>query len=148
MSAKKKTTTSDSLSVSIRRSILDDNGIEKLRAVIKSKEGLFRKAFGSEKLDIIVDDEKITFPWFSIKDGTDANAYSNFIEHLCNHAKTLKRVNTKEEKQVENEKYAFRCFLLRLGFVGDQYKETRKVLLSNLAGSSAFKVTPKKEVEA
>ena len=148
MSAKKKTTTSDSLSVSIRRSILDDNGIEKLQAVIKSKEGLFRKAFGSEKMDIIVDDEKITFPWFSIKDGTEANAYSTFIEHLCNHAKTLKRVNSKEEKQVENEKYAFRCFLLRLGFVGDQYKETRKVLLSNLAGSSAFKVTPKKEVEA
>ena len=148
MSAKKKTTTSDSLSVSIRRSILDDNGIEKLRAVIKSKEGLFRKAFGSEKLDIIVDDEKITFPWFSIKDGTDANAYSIFIEHLCNHAKTLKRVNAKEEKQVENEKYAFRCFLLRLGFVGDQFKETRKMLLSNLSGSSAFKVAPKKEVKA
>ena len=118
------------------------------RNILLSKEGLFRKAFGSEKLDIIVDDEKITFPWFSIKDGTDANAYSTFIEHLCNHAKTLKRVNTKEEKQVENEKYAFRCFLLRLGFVGDQYKETRKVLLSNLAGSSAFKVAPKKEEQA
>ena len=43
------------MSVSIRRSTLDDNGIEILKAVIKSKEGLFRKAFGSEKMDIIVD---------------------------------------------------------------------------------------------
>ena len=82
MSEQKKNTMSDSLQ--------DDNGIEILKAVIKSKEGLFRKAFGSEKMDIIVDDEKITFPWFSIMDGTEANAYSTFIEHLCNHAKTLK----------------------------------------------------------
>jgi len=59
MSTKKKNTTSDSLSVSIRRSALDENGIEMLKAVIKSKEGLFRKAFGSDKLDIIVDDEKV-----------------------------------------------------------------------------------------
>ena len=58
MSEEKKNTTSDSLSIEI------------LKAVIKSKEGLFRKAFGSEKMDIIVDDEKITFPWFSIMDGT------------------------------------------------------------------------------
>jgi len=50
MSAKKKNTTSDSLSVSIKRSALDENGIEMLKAVIKSKEGLFRKAFGSDKL--------------------------------------------------------------------------------------------------
>ena len=148
MSEKKKNTTSDSLSVSIRRSALDDNGIEMLKAIIKSKEGLFKKAFGSEKMDIIVDDEKIIFPWFSIKDVAEANAYSIFIEHLCNHAKTLKRVNAKEEKQIENEKYAFRCFLLRLGFVGDQFKGTRKMLLRNLSGSSAFKVAPKKEVQA
>jgi hypothetical protein len=40
---------------------------------------------------------------------------------------------------VENEKYTFRCFLLRLGFIGEEYKETRKVLLKNLSGSSAFK---------
>ena len=46
---------------------------------------------------------------------------------------------TATEKQVDNEKYAFRCFLLRLGFIGDEYKQTRKILLKNLEGSSAFK---------
>jgi len=40
---------------------------------------------------------------------------------------------------VENEKYAFRCFLLRLGFIGAEYKIERKILLRNLTGSSAFK---------
>ena len=39
----------------------------------------------------------------------------------------------------ENEKYAFRCFLLRLGFIGEEYKVERKILLKNLTGSSAFK---------
>ena len=43
------------------------------------------------------------------------------------------------EKFAENEKYAFRCFLLRLGFIGSEYKEERKILLENLSGSSAFK---------
>ena len=43
------------------------------------------------------------------------------------------------EKDVTNEKYAFRCFLLRLGFIGAEYKADRKILLKNLTGSSAFK---------
>ena len=31
------------------------------------------------------------------------------------------------------------CFLLRLGFIGSEYKAERKILLKNLSGSSAFK---------
>ena len=53
-------------------------------------------------------------------------------------AKNQKRVNAKE-KDVENEKYAFRCFLLRLGFIGNEYKQERKILLQNFTGSAAFK---------
>ncbi len=40
---------------------------------------------------------------------------------------------------MDNEKYAFRCFLLRLGFIGSEYKAERKILLKNLCGSSTFK---------
>ena len=46
---------------------------------------------------------------------------------------------TAREKPVENEKFAFRCFLLKLGFIGAEYKADRKVLLRNLTGSAAFK---------
>ena len=60
-------------------------------------------------------------------------------------AKTQKRITAKE-KEVDNEKYAFRCFLLRLGFIGDEHKVTRKILLRNLSGSSAFKAGSAKEV--
>ena len=58
-------------------------------------------------------------------------------------SKEQKRINA-TETEVTNEKYAFRCFLLRLGFIGAEYKAARKILLKNLNGSSAFK-TAKEE---
>lgn len=57
-----------------------------------------------------------------------------------------KRINS-TDKEVTNEKYAFRCFLLRLGFIGAEYKADRKILLKNLTGSSAFKSGAKKEAK-
>ena len=39
----------------------------------------------------------------------------------------------------DNEKYTFRTWLLRLGMIGDEYAETRKELLQNLSGNSAFR---------
>jgi len=36
---------------------------------------------------------------------------------------------------VENEKYPFRCFLLKLGFIGNEYKAARKILLARLEGN-------------
>ena len=56
-------------------------------------------------------------------------------------AKEAKRVIAKEA-EVESEKYAFRCFLLRLGFIGNEYKMQRKILMRRLSGSAAF---PSKE---
>ncbi len=146
--AKSKTATADAFSVSINRTMIDDSGLQKLKAVVRSKENLIRKAFGTTDLRIETTEEKVTFPWFSITDGKEAAAYCTFIVRLCEHAKGLKHVSSKDEKTVENDKYAFRCFLLRLGLIGDQYKETRKVLLKNLTGSSAFRsgTKPSKEV--
>lgn len=68
----------------------------------------------------------------------EAQAYTHFIAAICKMAKDAKRVTAKETA-VDNEKYAFRCFLLRLGFIGAEYKIDRKILLKNLTGSSAFK---------
>ena len=42
-------------------------------------------------------------------------------------------------KPTSNEKYTFRTWLLRLGMIGDEYKKTRKALLSDLSGNAAFK---------
>ena len=60
------------------------------------------------------------------------------FHELCAMAKEAKRVTAKEA-EVESEKYAFRCFLLRLGFVGSECKAQRKLLMRRLSGSSAFR---------
>lgn len=101
---------------------------------------MIKKALGITELPIRVDEEKVSFPWFEIKpaDENAVTAYTHFIYSLCEMAKNQKRING-TEKEVENEKYAFRCFLLRLGFIGEQYKTERKILLQNLSGSAAFK---------
>lgn len=111
-----------------------------LELLIKSKETLMKKAFTAESLDFTVEADRIRFPWFTNDETFEgcALAYGNFISKLCGLAKQLKRVNGKA-KEVPNEKYAFRCFLLRLGFVGKEYKKTRKILLKNFEGSSAFR---------
>jgi hypothetical protein len=92
--------------------------------------------------------EKISFPWFETQPDADvAKAAMEFIAKLCKTAKTQKRVTAKE-REVANEKYAFRCFLLRLGFIGKEHKETRKVLLRNLSGNGSFRDGKKKEATA
>lgn len=116
-----------------------DTALDNLERLVESKASLIKKALDAETLEFEVTDDKVRFPWF--EDGTDPDAvkaYIHFVTALCEMAKTQQRVNA-TEKQVENEKYAFRCFLLRLGFIGAEYKEERKILLRNLSGSSAFK---------
>ena len=80
----------------------------------------------------------MSFPWFKAEDAPLPEAFLKFLTALCQMSLTQKRVSSKA-KNVENEKYAFRCFLLRLGFIGKEYKEDRKLLLKNFTGSSAFK---------
>lgn len=113
--------------------------VENLTAIINSKSTLIKKALGVENLPITVDPEKVSFHWFA--EGLDEDSlqtYTKFIEAICKMSITQTRVQAKEKK-VENEKYAFRCFLLRLGFVGTEFKADRKLLLKNLEGSAAFK---------
>ena len=99
-----------------------------------------------DALPIEFQDDRVTFPWFEELPDSDAvQAYTHFLSALCEMSKNAKRV-TVTVKAVENEKYAFRCFLLRLGFIGAEYKTERKILLKNLTGSSAFKSGAKKEV--
>ena len=45
----------------------------------------------------------------------------------------------------QNEKYALRIWLTRLGMNGAEYKTTRKILMENLSGHSAFRTEAEKE---
>lgn len=129
----------NSLVISYPRKDISDAALENLRLLVASKESLIKKALAVDALPIEVDDEKVGFPWFvGFPQPEEISAYAHFTGKLIGMAKTQKRV-TAREKDTVNDKYAFRCFLLRLGFIGDEYKAARKILLRNLSGSGAFK---------
>ena len=128
----------DGLTVEMPRSFFTDGALDNLKRIVESKAALIQKAVGADALPIEVTDEKVSFPWFTEVDADAVHAYTTFISKLSEMAKNATRV-TATEKAVDNEKYAFRCFLLRLGFIGADYKTDRKILLKNLTGSSAFK---------
>lgn len=109
-----------------------------LTKLLDAKGSLIKKALGVDDLRIVIKEDRVAFPWFSEIDPDKAKAYADFIAKLCEFSKNAKRV-TATEKEVDNEKYTFRCFLLRLGFIGDEYKAERKILLRNLSGSSAYR---------
>jgi len=137
----------ESLSVSLPND-LDEHARHNLDAVIGGKATLFKAAFQTENLDYGETQGKLTFPWFkfsSPESMTDeTNAYMLFLTKLVTYAKESKRVTVKD-KAVENPRYAFRCFLLRLGFIGQKYKVARKILLKNLSGNSSWKDGHRKE---
>ena len=134
--------------ISMPKSLFTDTALENLKSLVTAKGALIRKAICATELPILIEEDKVCFPWFkSDADPAEVKAYEAFICKLCEMARNQKRVNA-TEKPTDNEKYAFRCFLLRLGFIGAEYKETRKILLRNLTGSSAFKDGQPKEVES
>ena len=133
--------------ISMPRSMFTEAHIANLHAIVESKGNLIKKALGVAELPILEEDHKVCFPWFpAYTEPAELIAYDQFICRLCDMARNLKRITAKE-KDVDNEKYAFRCFLLRLGFIGVEHKASRKILLRNLTGSAAFKVGPAKEVQ-
>ncbi len=108
---------------------------------------MIKKALDIDSLQIEFTEDTIQFPWFAFNSTPDeVKAYTHLICALCEMAKTKKRINA-TARDVENEKFAFRCFLLRLGFIGPAYKTERKILLSKLSGSSAFATGAPKQKE-
>ena len=119
---------------------MDEAAVDRLGRLVNSKAALIRKALGAARLDINPewDMDRIQFPWFDRTPSfEELEAISAFMNALCKMAKESIRV-TATEKDVESEKYAFRGFLLRLGFIGADTKAYRKLLMKNLSGSAAF----------
>lgn len=136
----------DGIEVAMPREMFTEKAIENLHKIVNAKGELISKAIGTMDLRIIENDVKVKFPWFPrTEDSDEVNHYTQFTEALCKMAIERNRVASTPRKS-ENEKYDFRCFLLRLGFIGDKYKALRKFLLRNLTGNAAFKNgRPKKD---
>ncbi len=128
----------EALTISMPRDFFTEQSMNNLLQLIANKETLLKHALNTESLAVNECEETVEFPWFTIKQDGDADAYAKFITMLCEFAKNLQRVVNKPDTS-DNEKYAFRCFLLRLGMIGEEYKPVRRVLLRRLTGSSAFR---------
>lgn len=127
------------LTISLPEEGFTEASLENLQKLVGAKANLITKALGTDRLDITAEDGKVSFPWWDrMPEPEEAQAYMSFLTALCAMAKEAKRVLAKET-EVESEKYAFRCFLLRLGFIGNDSKADRKILLRNLSGHSAFR---------
>lgn len=137
-----------SISIQMPMTSFTESSLQNLFDLVDAKGNLIKKALGVSDLTINLLDDRMAFDWFPA-DSTpeEINAYTAFVAALCAMARNQKRI-TAREKAVDNEKYAFRCFLLRLGFIGVKHKQTRKILLRNLSGSAAFKGGQLREVES
>ena len=129
----------EKLTIAIPKESLTDTALENLQKIIANKQTLFQRAFRTDSTEVEITEEKINFTWFPYTtDSDEIAAYTQFISRLCDMARDAKRVSSKPT-ETDNDKYAFRCFLLRLGFIGKEYKTARKILLRNLTGNSAFR---------
>lgn len=129
---------SNGLTVQMPLNLVDERTLNRIKRIIENKGELFKAAFKTESLEINLTEKTVEFPWFTIEQDNDADAYCKFISMLCEFAKNQSRINNKPET-TDNPKYTMRCYLLRLGMIGAEYKAVRKVLLRNLSGSSAFR---------
>ena len=137
--------TENRLTIQMPADFFDERTLGNLQQICENKAALFKAAFQTDSLDIISSDEKVEFPWFTVEQDGDADAYCTFISMLCEFAKNQGRINRKPDTS-DNPKYTMRCFLIRLGMVGTEFKAARKVILRNLTGNSAFRKVVNDEI--
>ncbi len=129
----------DKLVICIPASSFTPEALDRLREIIGSKAVLFRRAFQTESVTFEIEYGSVCFPWFHLHgiDG-EGDAYSHFITALCKMARERQRIAAKPYAG-DNDKFTMRLFLVQLGLKGPKYKQTRKILLQNLSGNSAWR---------
>ena len=119
--------------------------LDNIKKIVASKAELFKRAIGAETLEIVITEDRVRFPWFTLHglEG-EADAYTKLIAGICDMAKRQKRVVARE-RPITNYKFTMRVFLIRLGFIGPEYQTARTLLLRNLTGNSSWLEGPPPE---
>ena len=91
------------LTLSLPREKFSHEALERLKAIVASKQTILKKVFETEDLTIIVNDSQILFPWFTLHgvDG-EVDAYGKFIFAIARRALTASR-SSLYEKHTDNE---------------------------------------------
>ena len=87
----------------------DKVNTENLQKLLDAKRALICKALGIDSLAFEIHEDRVSFPWFIDPAPDYALAYTQFIAAICKMSTEQKRVTAKV-REVNNEKYAFRCF--------------------------------------
>lgn len=94
---------------------------------------------GTAMEGLVITEDKVSFTGFpTASDYDHLTAFGHLAILMNQQAISQKRIQAKDVND-ENEKYALRTWLLRLGMNGPDFKETRKILMENLSGHAAFR---------
>lgn len=131
--------------VEMPREGFTSTALDNLKKIVASKAELFKRAIGADTLEIVITEDKVRFPWFTLHglEG-EADAYTKLVTGICDMAKRQKRVVARE-RPITNYKFTMRVFLIRLGFIGPEYQTARALLLRNLTGNSSWLEGPPPE---
>ncbi len=114
---------------------------------LKAAEDFLETTGGEESPGFAITRETVTFRWFAATlDPEVIQAYIQFTLAVNKMALAQKH-SSPHETDTTNEKYSFRVFLLRLGFIGEEYSASRKRFLDRLSGNGSFR-TKEQEQEA
>lgn len=137
-------------SLELSRDLVSEEMIEALKQEQASTLNCFKETVAKvecPQINFDYDKETITFKLDISGEPEKMQAATHLLGLVNIAAKRRKRNVTAKIKSTDNEKFTFRTWLLSLGMIGDEYKLSRKVLLQNLSGNSAFR-KPVKEARA
>lgn len=120
------------------KALQDDACVLTLDRLFETVEA-YERTHGKAANGLVIEQDKLTF---STLPETDDPAVLRTFTTLCammnKQAIAQQRIQAKSVS-AENEKYAMRIWLLRLGMNGPDYKEERRILMQNLSGHCAFR---------
>ena len=105
----------------------------------------YEKENGTALSGIAFTPERITFSTLPENSAAEKiRAFTELVSMMNRQALNQKRIQAKAVNE-ENEKYALRIWLTRLGMNGPEFKETRRILMENLSGNAAFRTEADKQ---
>jgi len=132
----------DRLSIDVPLDGLTPGVIDRIHKLVAAKAWIFRKMTGARELPIEQTEDSLRFPWFRPDaSALEIEAYTYLVTRLCETAKTKQRVVAEERPLPlgDSEKFKARCTLLALGFIGPEFAQARKILLSPMSGNGSQK---------
>lgn len=129
----------DGIALSFPKEGMSAEAVSNVRKLIAAKAPLIKLALEVDELPVEEEEDRLTFPWLPVTAPYELiEATAQLLAAIIKLCKKLRNVNARK-RDTDNPRYAFRCFLLRLGFIGDEYKAMRKYLMKGIPGNGAVR---------